>query len=445
MDQLRSFLKLYYDPAGAMSDLIDSGGWLLAAASVMIVALGFFATINTKLDETYRIRPLHEFYSGETYDGEIDPAVDKARRDEALRSFDRESAARPRIPLAGDSFFKLFSFDPSRFYNPLILLSIFYVPAAILLMSLFGGIGSFGVIVRRDYGTLSVCTLMAWAAAHLPFAFAGAILSAFSVDPRVYLVLWLVSSLLFGIFEVFALRTVMGASYPVAAFVVALAWPSLILGAVVTEHVSPWLFSPFLLIFAVLHFGGMLGGEVRGVGNSMRRRQNFKRVLHNATVNPRDADAHVQLGLIYLQRRQETKAAEHFRKALEIDANEIDANYEMGKIERSNGDLQAALDHFSVVVEQNDKHALSEVWREIGKTYLDANMLAEAHEALEKFTLRRSADVEGLYFYGKVLKAQGRTDEAREIFETAITTANASPDFSRRGTAHWSKLAKKEL
>jgi len=72
---------------------------------------------------------------------------------------------------------------------------------------------------------------------------------------------------------------------------------------------------------------------------------------------------------------------------------------------RSNGDLQNALDHFSIVLEQNDKHALSEIWREVGATYLAADMLDEARDALEKFVERRSADVEGLYYLGKVLKA----------------------------------------
>jgi len=103
------------------------------------------------------------------------------------------------------------------------------------------------------------------------------------------------------------------------------------------------------------------------------------------------------------------------------------------------------LDHFAVVVEQNDKHSLSEPWREIGITYLDAGMLNEAHSALEKFTTRRSADVEGLYYFGKVLKALGNPDEARQIFEQAIHYANASPDFRRRRTRHWSKLAQKEI
>jgi tetratricopeptide (TPR) repeat protein len=108
-------------------------------------------------------------------------------------------------------------------------------------------------------------------------------------------------------------------------------------------------------------------------------------------------------------------------------------------------DLQLALNHFSTVVEQNDKHALSEIWREIGATYLDAQMLEPAREALEKFIERRPVDSEGLYYLGKVFKAQGETEKAREMFAQAIEAAVNSPDFRRRGLQHWKKMAQKEL
>ena len=445
MEYFKLIFQLYIKPAFAMSEIMDRGSWLAAVVSVLIVAAAFFATVNQRLDKAYRIPSFSEFYNPDYDENAIDPAAAEATYNRSKANFDGAMASRLTVPLVGDRFFKFFSFDPTAFYHPLLSLSLFYVPAAILLMCMFGGIGSFGLVLRRDYGTLATCSLVAWAAAHLPFAIAGVLLYSQAAAPPVYLGLWAASSVLFGIFMVFALRTVFGANYGTAVLVVCIAWLAFSLGMYVFRYVSPWMFSPFILFYAFIYLGGYLGGEVRGFGNAFRQKQNLKRFLHNATVNPKDADAHVQLGLIYLQRRQESKALEHLNKAIEIDENEIDANYELGKLARSRGDLQAALDHFAVVVEQNDKHSLSEVWREIGETYFAANMLGEARDALEKFTIRRSADVEGLYYFGKVLKAQGETEMAREIFEQAVQSANASPDFRRRGTTHWSKLAKKEI
>lgn len=445
MDNIKLFFKLYFNPAAALSDIMDSGSLMFAAVAVLLVSMAFFATVNTKLDEVYRIRTFSEFYSPNYEEMSDDAAVEKARFNQATTTFNEEMARRPKIPVVGDSFFKLFSFESTKFYQPLILLSVFYIPVVILLMCIFGGIGSFGLVARRDYGTLAVCTLNAWAAAHLPFAIVGILLYSQPANPQIYLAIWAASGLIFGLLMIFVIRTVFGANYGTAILVVGIAWLSLSAGMFIFRFASPWMFSPFLLFYAVIYFGGYLGGEARGFGNAFRQKQNFKRFLHNATVNPNDADAHVQLGIIYLQRRQESKAVEHLNKAVEIDKNEIDANYELGKIARSNGDLQTALDHFTVVVEQNDKYALSEIWREIGVTYFSANMLAEARDALEKYVERRSVDAEGLYHLGKVLKAQGETDRASEMFAEAVASAKASPNYRRNNTRQWGKLAQKEI
>lgn len=444
MDNLKYILRLFYAPQSAMSEIMDGGSWLFAVGAVAVVAVAFFATVNTRLETAYHVPTFNEYFQP-TYDESEDKAAAKAAFDRGTAEFNAAMSARKTIPLVGDRFYTFFSFEPDKFYHPLLSISVFYVPVVILLMCLFGGIGSFGLVIRRDYGTLAVCSLNAWAAAHLPFAVAGIVLYTQAVDPLVYLGLWVGSGLVFGVLMIFALRTVFGANYAFAVLVVAVAWVSMSLGMYVFRFVSPWMFSPFLIFYAVIYFGGFLGGEVRGFGNAFRQKQNLKRFLHNSTVNPNDADAHVQLGLIYLQRRQEAKAIEHLTKAFEIDKNEIDANYELGKLARAKGDLQTALDHFAVVAEQNDKHSLSEIWREIGATYLAANMLTEARDALEKYTERRAADVEGLYYLGKVLKAQGETARATEIFAEAVGSAKASPDFRWRTTKNWSKLAQREL
>jgi tetratricopeptide (TPR) repeat protein len=445
MENVKLLLALFYRPLSAMSDIIDNGSWFFAAVLVFLVSIAFFATVNSKLETAYHIPNLYEFYQPHYSTADEDSAAAEAEYKKAEAEYNRAMDERQKVPVVGDNFFRFFSFDPSGFFQPVLTISIFYVPATILLLCVFGNIGNFGVILRRDYAALATCSLMAWAAAHLPFAIAGIALYSLAVSPLIYFIFWLASGVLFGVLMIFALRTVFGANYGAAIFAVCLAWLAFSAGMYVFRYVSPLLFSPFLLFYAYMYFGGYLRGEVSGVGNAFRQKQNFKRFLHNATVNPRDADAHVQLALIYLQRKQEAKALEHLNRAVEIDPNEPDANYELGKISRQKGDLQQALNHFAIVVEQNDKHALSEIWREIGATYLAANMLTEARDALEKYVERRSADAEGLYHLGKVLKAQGETERAREMFRLAIESAQTSPDYRRRELRYWSKLAEKEI
>lgn len=444
MENLKLLFKLYLRPADTMSDIMDRGSWAVAAMFVLVIAIVFFATVNAKLHDAYRIPMLADYYRP-ALEQDFETPGAEAEYQKSLDDYQAALASRQRVPLIGDTFFKFFSFNPSAFYYPLLAISIFYVPILILLLSIFTSIGSFGLVARRDYGTLATCSLMAWAAAHLPFAIAGAALFTSQISPVVYFGLWLGSSLLFGICMIFALRTTLGANYGAAMVAVGIGWIAFTLAMYVFQYVSPWLLSPFLLFWLFIYFGGYLGGEVRGFGNAFRQKQNFKRFLHNATVNPKDADAHVQLGLIYLQRRQDAKALEHLQKAVEIDPDEIDANYHLGKNARENGELQQALDHFALVVEQDDKYSLNEIWREIGATYLSANMYDEAVDALEKYVDRRPVDPEGLYYLGRALKGQGNGERAREMFEQAVDSVNSSPHYRRRETLKWRKLAEKEI
>ena len=445
MENLKLLFQLYVRPAYSMSEIMDKGNWMFAAMFALVIAIVFFATVNAKLHDAYRIPSLTEYYQPNFETIDPDPVAAEAEYKRSLENYQTAIAARQPVPVIGDTFFRFFSFDPTTFYQPLLTISIFYVPLLVLLISIFAPFGSFGLVLRRDYGTLATCSLMAWAASHLPFAFLGAALFTSAVAPIVYFALWLGSSVLFGVFIIYAVRTVLGVNYGPAVLAVSIGWLAFTLAMYVFTYVSPWLLSPFLLFWVVIYFGGFLGGEVRGFGNAVRQKQNFKRFLHNATVNPKDADAHVQLGLIYQQRRQDGKAVEHFTKALEIDPNEIDANYQLGRISREKGELQGALDHFAIVVEQDDKYSLNEIWREIGATYLSANMFKEAADALEKYVERRPVDPEGLYYLGRTLKAQGSTDRAREMFEQAVDSVNTSPPYRRRDIQKWRKLAEKEI
>ncbi|MEK7723613.1 MAG: tetratricopeptide repeat protein, partial [Acidobacteriota bacterium] len=410
-----------------------------------VVSIGFSFTVNSKLQSAYSI-PQFNVSAYQQFDNGRTETFETAKRRQAmLEDYQQKLAERPLFPILGDKIFWFFSFEPSGFFRPLITLVCFYIPLTILLTTLFGHLGNFGVVFGRDYAATSVCSFMAWTAAHLPFAIAGIFLYSQEINPNIYLVFWLGSGLVFGILMIFALRVVFGVNYSVAILVVAISWISFTFGMYIFKFISPFLFSPFLLILAYFYFGGAISGGARGIGNAFRQQQDFKRHLQTATINPRDADAHVQLGLIYNQRRLTDKAIEHFTKAVEIDKNEPDANYELGKIARHKGELQQALNYFSVVVEQNDKYSLSEIWREIGATYLDAKMLNEARNALETFVTRRPVDPEGLYYYAKVLKALGETEKAREMFLEAIESAKTSPKFRRYELLKWSKLAEKEI
>lgn len=442
MKNLKLLFKLFYRPASAMSEIVDRGSWFAAAAFVLVISAVFFFTVNAKLQQAYAAPDFEHFYKN---DKTLSSPENEARYAAAIVEYKKAVAAKQAIPAAGDHFFKFFNFETGGFAKFFFALTVFFAPAVILLVSLLTNAGKFGELLPREYGALATCAMMAWAAAHLPFAIAGTAFYFQNAPAEWFFVLWLASGLAFGALTIFAVRVVFGAGYLSAIAVSVLSAFGVVLAMNVFQLVSPWMLAPLVLFYIYTFFSTRLGSEIGGWATAFREKQKAKHALEKAAKNPYDAAPHVQLGLIYRQRRQSAKSLEHFRQAFEIDATEVEANYELGKIARAKGNLQTAINHFATVVEQNERYSLNEIWREIGATYLAAGMLAEARESLEKFAERRPFDAEGLYYLGKVLKAQSEHHKARDIFNQAVESVKTSPIYRRREVRYWSKLAEKEI
>jgi tetratricopeptide (TPR) repeat protein len=432
-ENTKLLLGLLYRPVSSMGRIVDEGHWLYAAVVVAALSMVFHATVTSviynNVEAVYRELPPEPVSESDPWEEEEDS--------EALPRphfvYDRHP-----LPLVGDRGWWFVSFAPPSFFTTVLGMAVLYIPCLILLVAMSGVNASFSVLLRRDYGPLLTCGLMAWAAAHLPFAVAGVALSA---GVKTALGLWAASAICFGLLMALALRMLFGIKYPTGLVLVAVAALSFSVQAKLFATVSPFLFSPFLLFYAFMMFRGGIGD----IGYSLRQRQNFRRSMEIATINPRDAGAHYQLGLIYQYRRQYGEAISRFEKAVQIANDETDAHFQLGRIAREQGRLQDAINYFSVVLEQDDKHTQSEIWREVGATYLAASMYAEAKDALSKFIDRRPYDPEGLYHYGKTLEQLGQREEAQEMFARCIEAVKTMPSYRYREQRKWDKLARDRL
>ena len=326
------------------------------------------------------------------------------------------------------------------FYSPLLVLAVFYVPGVLLLGKLMAGSGGgTGADFGRDYSPLLGCTAAAWTAASLPLALAGWV-----VAPAVFVYIAFAALVYFVVLMCFAVRIVFGIETRNAVAIVCLSWIPLAAGVVLwgpLRFVLGWLASPFFLFFAYYY----LGGEIGNLGAGWRNRQHFRRMLEAAAVNPHDAEAQYQLGLIYQQRRQYTEAAQRFQNAVAIDPKEADAHFQLGRIAREQGRLRDAWSRFSTVLELDEKHSQSEILREVGAVYVATGDFEDARRDLAAYVDRRPYDPEGLYYYGQALEGLKRPAEAREAYGRAVEAAATAPRYRRRFTARWSRLAQKQL
>jgi hypothetical protein len=447
-ENTKLLLRLYYRPISAMSSIIDSGHWLYAAIVVAVLSMLMQFALTSHVYSGYEAvyRPV-EKPTAEQLEGVPDDVKTStpAFGPEESDYFDDEHPAMPTfdrlpLPVVGNYGWWFLSFAPDSFFTTILGIALLYVPCLILLTTMTGSPVSFSVMFRRDYGPLMTCALMAWAAAHLPFILAGMVLTYLGYGPKSALLLLTLSAVSFGWIMSFGVRTLFGTSLTKAMGMVCLGAFAFSIQAKLFGAVSPYLFSPFLLYYAY----SMFRGDIGDIGFSLRQRQGFRRSMEAATINPRDASAHYQLGLVFQARRQYTEAITYFGQAVAIDKDETDSHYQLGRMAREQGRLQDAIDHFSHVIDQDEKHARSEIWREVGVTYLEAKMFAEAREALATFVERRSYDPEGLYYYGKTLEQLDDPAQAREIFQRCIEAVKTMPHY-RRGDRKWSKLAKERL
>ena len=450
-ENIQLLLGLLYRPVSSMGRIVDEGHWLFAAVMVAALSMVFHATVTSVVYNNYEAVYTEIPAVEQAQEDHTEPAVAIPGSTATIPGDSEEDLegdegptyyyAKKPLPLVGERGWWFVSFAPPSFFTTVLGMAILYIPCLILLVAASGANASFGLLLRRDYGPLLTCGLMAWAASHLPFTLAGLALEPLHLSEKTALALWAVAAIYFGLLMAIGLRMLFGINYSKGLLLVSIAALSFSVQAKLFSTVSPYLFSPFLLFYAF----SMFRGDIGDIGFSLRQRQGFRRSMEAATINPRDASAHYQLGLIYQYRRQYGEAISRFQKAVEIAHDETDAHFQLGRIAREQGRLQDAINYFGVVLEQDDKHAQSEIWREIGVTYFSASMFTEAKDALEKFIDRRPYDPEGLYYCGKTLEQLGKADEAREMFARCVEAVKTMPSYRYREQRKWDKLAREQL
>jgi tetratricopeptide (TPR) repeat protein len=349
----------------------------------------------------------------------------------------------------------------------LLFLALIFVPVAILLLNLIERRGSYRLIMQQEYTATASTLLYGWASASLItllFTLLGTlsgvlqkiganVFEAFMQErsqmapeatARIEFLLnaralsgflpLLVVMLVFGIFAIATLQIVFRISTLRASVIVILSGAVLFPAFFILQPLfSMLLGSPFLLLMAFF----LLRGYWADLSRAQRARESFKQNLEAATLNPADASAHYNLGLIHQQRGEVDSARERFERAVQIDDDEIDAHYQLGRIARQQGRFADAVKNFEQVVSRNQGHSQHEIWREVGATYLAANQFEDARDALERFLDNRPSDPEALYLMGRAHAGLGHRREAASSMEACIEAVKTAPAYKYRADKRW--------
>jgi tetratricopeptide (TPR) repeat protein len=168
----------------------------------------------------------------------------------------------------------------------------------------------------------------------------------------------------------------------------------------------------------------------------------FQQHLHALTINPKDADAQYQLGLIHLKRRNLDAAQRYFQGALKIDPDNSDCRYSLGRTYELMGEWPEALEQYEETYRLDPEYGVGDIFREVGKGYLHTGNIEKGMEFLTFFLKKRVSDPEGRFWLAVALKRKGNLEEMRLQLNLILEQARSLPRFFRKKNREWLYLAR---
>lgn len=314
----------------------------------------------------------------------------------------------------------------------LLFLSVVYIPAVICLSNAFAGDGLGFSFSREEYRVHVSVLFPLWGCIFFVAAVLQWLVPGFIGFGILEVSLGLLClTLLMTFYSVWAIRQLNYLPLLPALSVFVLSWFTLPLFFVVSSFVFAL---PFFILVPV---GYLLYQRLRGYISSRSGEGSFQEHLRSLTVNPQDADAHYQLGLIHLGRGNLDSARRYFQSALAIDPRDPDYQYHLGRVHEALEDWPGALEQFEETYRLNPGYALGDIFREVGKAYLHTGKIEKGVEFLRFFLKTRGSDPEGRYWLAVSLQKLGRAEEMRSELRTILDQARSNPRFFRKGNRRW--------
>jgi tetratricopeptide (TPR) repeat protein len=333
-------------------------------------------------------------------------------------------------PLKLNLISSLFNF---QMIQTLIFLLVVFIPALIVLGNAISGDGLGFSFSRKEYQSHSSALLSLWGVLYLITAPLQWLLPHFLIF-GLFLEISvgkIVCYLLLVVYTFWAVKQLNYLSPVQALGVLALSIFALPLHYILISFIFAL---PFFLGIPVAYLAYQW---IRGYVASQTSERSFQQQLHALTLNPQDADAQYQLGLISLKRRNLSSARKYFENAIKIDPIDPDYHYSLGRTYELNEEWGPALEQYEETYSLNPEYGLGDIFREVGKGYLHAGSVEKGIEFLRFFLAKRGSDPEGRYWLAIALQKAGDSEQMRVQLNMIVEQARSNPGFFRKGTREW--------
>ncbi len=324
------------------------------------------------------------------------------------------------------------SFFNLNLIQAVLFLLLIYIPALVILSNAISGNGLGFSVSRPEYQAHASTFLPLWGMLFLIdaplqyFAPQFLVIGAFGITIGMLALLILIT-----IYTVWAIKQLNYLSLLQALGVFALSLFTLPVYYILTSFLF---LLPFFFIIPLLYLGYQWLRDYFALHSNESA---FQRHLHTLTVNPQDADAHYQLGLIHLKRRNLDAARRYFESAIEIDPGDAEYHYSLGRACEVNGEWAPALEQYEETYRLNPEYGLGDIFREVGKGYLQMGNIEKGMEFLKFFLTKRGSDPEGRYWLALALQKMGDSGQMRAQLNMIVEQARSNPRFFRRENREW--------
>jgi len=148
-------------------------------------------------------------------------------------------------------------------------------------------------------------------------------------------------------------------------------------------------------------------------------------VLSSVPDTARSAKLYSALGAAYEQRKDYKSAVDAFRHAVILDRDNLDAIRGLAENLMNDGQLDAALEQYKVIVDSNPEDAQSYV--RMSEIYRRQAKYDTALEALKKADTLVPDSAEVAYNMAAIYQAQGRYDDAVKLLQDLLKKTESSP------------------
>jgi tetratricopeptide (TPR) repeat protein len=323
-------------------------------------------------------------------------------------------------------------FFPLRLLQIVLFLLLVYLPALIILGNAISGHGLGWAVSRVEYRAHGSALLPLWGMLFLldaPLQYYApqfVVVGVFGITIGMLVLL-----MLLAVYTVWGIQQLNYLSAAQAVGVFALSWFTI----PIYYFLTSFLFALPLFLMIPLLYLGYYGIRVYFVSQSSERL--FKQRMHSLTLNPQDGDAHYQLGLLQLKRRNLAAACRHFENALNIDSTDPDYHYSLGRAHEFAGEWDKALGQYEETYRLSPEYRLGDIFREVGKGYLQTGNVEKGMEFLKFFLSKRNSDPEGRYWLAIALQKSGDLEQMRVQLKIILEQARSQPRFFRKGNREW--------